>query len=306
MKKLMKNPRPLFFCLCAMVFLCVLLLVLYLLAEKENTLLKTARSEQFLTLAAGEAEAAEAALENNAPAAEIYHRISAAADYLSMAAPSSENSELIAQLRDTGAVLLQGGILPEETRESLQTFSRSVYDMISIKEYRKASVEEEVSEAAKAAYIPWERLPYISRAEGDTMAESMTETRNILTPAVGRNFVYTCRNVYVKLSQKGGVPLEIAVYTPVQHDPSYSMEECAFRSGRFLESVLPRYLLEKDPVSVAEENSCLRFLYPCGAWQVQVDVRTDTGRMVGLQMIRETEKEQSLSGEKDCSYTYII
>jgi len=299
-KKFQNNPRPLLFCLAVMFFLCMLLLALYLLAEKENVLLKTARSEQFLTLAAGEAEAAAEAWRREEPVAEVYHRLSAAAEYLSMAAPTEENRTLIAQLRDTGAVLLQSGTLPVSMQLSMDTLAGHINGLTApVPEESEAGAESE----KESTPLPWDNLAAITRREGDTIAETMTETKNTLTPASGKYFIYTCRNVYVKLSPKGGIPLEMAVYTPVKYEPSYSVEKCTFRSSRFLENLLPLYLREKTPVSTIQEENRFRFVYPCGNMQVRVDVRRDTGRVIGLQMLPGQTEEQPVPAGIGCSCT---
>ncbi|MBQ8401237.1 MAG: hypothetical protein IJX14_04830 [Clostridia bacterium] len=277
-KKFWNNPRPLVFSLCAMTFLCIFLLVLYLFAEKENALLQASRSDQFLALAAGEAEEAVLAYREEKTAAEVYHRICSAAEYLSMAAPTEENRKLAAQLQEAGELLLRGELLPESSRDSLEALGRRMTDKIPA-----TDVLPEETAPVEVQY-PWKDMPCISRTEGLTIAETLTETKNCLTPAAGKSFVYTCKNVYVKLSQTGGIPLEIAVYTPVKHEPSYARELCAFRSSRFLEAFLPRRLRERDTEAVEETDSLYRFWYPCGNWQVRVDVRMDTGRVTGLQM----------------------
>ena len=289
-KRFLKNPRPLAFALAAMVFLCGVLLVLYLFARKENTLLKTARSEQFLALAAGEAEAALTAWENGSPTAEVYHRITSAAAYLTMAAPTEENGDLVLKLRTAGELLLQGEMLPADTAVILQTA------MYGGRETEPAEMKEN-----GRAPIPWADMPVISRREGLKLAEKMTQAERILHPAHGKNLVYTCRNVYVRLSGHGGVPLEMAVYTPSDSPPSYPDEECAVRSSRFLERYFPRSLRTDRYLSMEDGGSFLRFLYPCGTGQMQIDVRTDTGRITGVQILPADEKEQSLTG-KDCSY----
>ena len=273
-----KNPRPLAICLCAMTFLCVVLLVLYWYAEKENALLQSSRSEQFLALAAGEAEEAVSAYRNNRSAAEVYHRICSAAGYLSMAAPTEENRQMAAELREAGEILLEAGVLPESAGDSLEALGHWTADRIPV-------IAADPEPEAEPAAPPWQNMPCITRAEGLKIAETLTETKNCLSPAMGKSFAYTCRNVYVKLSQKGGIPLEIAVYTPVRREPSYPKEKCIFRSSRFLESALPRSLREREPLSEEETESVYRFLYACGTGKIQVDVRKDTGRITGLQML---------------------
>lgn len=280
-KHFWKNPRPLVYCLCVMTFLCLVLLVLYWFAEKENTLLQSSRSEQFLSLAAGEAEEAVSAYRNNRSVAEVYHRVCSAAEYLSMAAPTEENQQIAADLREAGRVLLDGGILPETAGDSLKALSRCAADCA----VGSAVSEPKPEYAAETELLPWGNMPCITRSEGLKIAESITETKNCLTPAIGKYFSYSCRNVYVKLSQHGGIPLEIAVYTPVRREPSYTKETCAFRSSRFLETVLPRHLREREHVSEESYGSIYRYLYPCGNRYIRVDVRTDTGRITGLQML---------------------
>ena len=278
-KHFWKNPRPLVLCLCAMTFLCLILLVLYWFAEKENALLQSSRSEQFLMLAAGEAEEAVTAYRNNKPTAEVYHRICSAASYLSMASPTEENRKLTAELQDAGRDLLEAGILTEQVGDSLTALSRSAGSI------HQNAVHKEPASVPETPVPPWQDMPCITRAEGHQIAETLTETKNCLTPAMGRSFIYTCQNVYVKLSQKGGIPLEIAVYTPVRREGTYTRETCTFRSSRFLENALPRTLREREPLACEEAGSVYRFLYSCGNRRVRVDVRTDTGRITGLQML---------------------
>ncbi|MBR4961605.1 MAG: hypothetical protein IKY52_11985 [Clostridia bacterium] len=295
-KRFLKNNRPLVFALGAMVFLCAVLLVLYFFAREENTLLKTARSEQFLALAAGEAEAALAAWETGSPTAVVYHRITSAAAYLTMAAPTEYSREMAEKLRTAGELLLQGEILPADTTEILQTAAYGGYEK---PEHGKAG--DDGMPAGENTPQPWAEMPSVSRREGLKLAETMTQTGRTLHPAYGKNLVYTCRNVYVRLSHKGGVPLEMAVYTPAVHAPSYPEEACEFRSGRFLEQFLPRSLGTSSAADAEKTEFLYRFRYPWSGGQIQVDVRKDTGRIVGFQMLTE-EKEQSLSAEKDCSY----
>lgn len=294
--KFRNNPRPLWFALAAMILLCTILLAGCLLTEKENTLLKNSRSEQFLTLAAAEADAAAAGWKEGVSTAELYHRIASAAEYLSMAAPTEENRNLTKELRQAGAMLLRGEMLTAETASSLETLAGAVFACGAVPETDGAADDPEDENT-----MPWANLPCITRREGLTIAETMTECQNTLHPAAGRNFIYTCRNVYVKLSQHGGVPLEMAVYTPVKWEPSYPPEVCARRSSRFLEPLLPRVLLTKEPLDSTEENSCLRFRYPCGDRQVRVDVRTDTGRIVGVQMLSDPVNEKISPAEKTLS-----
>lgn len=279
-KNFWKNPRPLVLCLCAMTFLCLILLILYGFAEKENALLQSSRSEQFLALAAGEAEEAVSAYRNHQHTAEVYHRICAAAGYLTMASPTEENRQLANELREAGRILLEGGLLPEKAGDSLEALSHSVSVQTAL---TLPEANEEFPPETPAP--PWQNMPCISRTEGLRIAETLTQTKNCLTPATGKFFAYTCRNVYVKLSQHGGIPLEIAVYTPVRKKPSYTKETCAFRSTRFLEAALPRSLREREPLSAEETGSVYTFLYACGNRHVRVDVRRDTGRITGLQML---------------------
>ena len=297
-KQFWKNPRPLVFALAAMTFLCAVLLILYGFARRENTLLQTTRSEQFLSLAAGEAEAAAAAWQNGSPKAEVYHRIASAADYLSMAAPAEKNNDLIDTLRNAGKILLEGEELSPEAAESLRTLAGGI-GMLTDEE--PDAVPASVSAESDITDL-FSELPVFSRREGLKIAETMTETKNTLHPAAGEYYIYTCRNVYVKLSQKGGVPLEAAVYTPAVNSPSYERNTCAFRSRRFLEEFMPRFLQEKEPAKTGETEILYRFFYPCSGGQIRVDVRKDTGRITGLQILGKDEKEQPLSREKDCSY----
>ena len=275
-----KNSRPLVLCLCAMTFLCVVLLILYWFAEKENALLQSSRAEQFLALAAGEAEVAVNAYKNNQSAAEVYHRICSAAGYLSMAAPTEENRQMAAELREAGKMLLEAGKLPEKAGDSLEALSHA-----TVGKDPAVSEEPELSADRGDIATPWQGMGCITREEGRKIAESLTETKNCLTPAMGNAFIYTCRNVYVKLSQQGGIPMEIAVYTPVRKKPSYTEEICTFRSSRFLEAALPRFLRTREPLTAEENGSVYRFLYACGNGHVRVEVRTDTGRITGLQML---------------------
>ncbi len=298
-KRFLKNPRPLLWALGAMVLLCGILLVLYLFVRQENTLLKTARSDQFLALAAGEAEAAMTAWESDSPTAEVYHRIASAAAYLTMAAPTENTIALAENLQETGKILLQGNSLTAEAASVLQA---TVLCGSMVQQVQQTEPEECTEQSTAPLSVPWREMPPVSRREGLKLAETMTDTARTLHSAAGKHLVYTCRNVYVMLSHTGGVPWEMAVYTPVRHPPSYELNVCTFRSGRFLELFLPRFLRVSEPIQTTEDEYMFRFLYPCGNGQVRVDVRTDTGRIIGLQMLKEAEKEQSLSLEKDCSY----
>lgn len=275
-----KNPRPLVFSLCVMTVLCILLLVLYGFKERENMLLKTSRSDQFLALAAGEAEKAKEAWQNGQPYAEVYHRICTAAEYLTMAAPTEENRQHITVLQEAGKILLEGENLPDSAGDSLEAVRQKMAESLPAAKY----LPDEPDEAEIPRY-PWHDQPCITRKEGLKTAETITRTKRCLTPASGKQFIYTCENVYVRLSQHGGIPCEIAVYTPVRHDPSYSETVCAFRSSRFLESILPRRSWQKDPVKTEEIPSGYRFTYPCGGGTAAVEVRSDTGRIVGLQIL---------------------
>lgn len=247
-----KRPRPLLFSLASMTLLCLLLLVLYGLAEKENAMLHTARADLFLSLAIDEAEAAERTWQEKGPTAELYHHITAAADYLSMTTQTGETQEMTKRLRTMGNYLLHRA----ETEQAAQPVS---------------------------AY-PWQELPIVSRDEGKKIAETCTQTKNCLHTAAGRSYIYTCQNVYVKLSNKG-IPLEIAVYTPVREDRPYTEADCVLRSRLFLEKALPRKLSRKDATSMTQTESGYRIGYPCGTGQVWVDVRGDTGRIVGLRYV---------------------
>lgn len=249
-----KRPRPLFFSLVAMTLLCLLLLVLYGLTEKENAMLHKARNELFLSLAIDEAEAAERAWQEQRPTAELYHHITAAADYLSMTTETAQSRQMTDRLRATGNWLL----------------SRTIAD--------EAAADVPVS-------CPWQELPCISREEGKKIAEEITQTQNCLTPAAGRSYIYTCKNVYVKLSPHGGIPMEIAVYTPVRPDRPYTVADCGLRGSRFRETILPRALCCRSPTATTETPTGYRFHYPCTAdWQLWLDVRGDTGRIVGWRM----------------------
>lgn len=275
-----KNPRPLVFSLCVMTVLCILLLVLYGFKERENMLLKTSRSDQFLALAAGEAEKAKEAWQNGQPYAEVYHRICTAAEYLTMAAPTEENRQHIAALQEAGKILLEGEVLPDGVGDSLEAVRQKMTESLPVAKY----MPEEPQETEQSRYL-WQDEPCITRKEGLKTAETITQTKNCLSPASGKQFIYTCRNVYVRLSQHGGIPCEIAIYTPVRYEPSYSEKVCAFRSSRFLESVLPRRSWQKDLLKTEETASGYRFTYPCGDGTAAVEVRSDTGRIVGLQIL---------------------
>lgn len=256
MKKLfLRRQRPLVFSLCAMTFLCLLLLVLYGLAEKENAMLKEARSELFLSLAISEAEEAEAAWQEKRPTAELYHHITAAADYLSMTTQTENTRQMTLRLRGFGDLLLHRAETEQETKNIMS--------------------------------YPWQELPTISQDEGIKTAETITQTKKCLHPALGRYYIYTCKNVYVKLSQNGGVPLEIAVYTPVREDHPYTVASCVLRSRRFLEEVLPHRLSRRDATSMVQTETGYRIWYPCGTGKIWVDVRSDTGRIVGLRFVPE-------------------
>lgn len=248
-----RRPRPLIFSLCAMTFLCLVLLVLYGLAEKENEMLKESRSELFLSLAMSEAEAAESAWQEKRPTAELYHHVTAAAEYLSMTTQTSETREMIGRLRSLGNWLLDR--------------------------------EETEPETPSTIAYPWDELPPISRDEGKKKAEKITQTKNCLHAAAGRGYVYTCQNVYVKLSKQGGIPVEIAVYTPPRNDRPYAEADCVRRSFRFLEEVLPRKLSCKDTAWIRQTKTGYRIGYPCRTGEIWVEVRQDTGRIVGLQFL---------------------
>ncbi len=252
-----RRPRPLIFSLCAMAFLCLVLLVLYVLVEKENEMLQESRNELFLSLAMSEAEAAESAWQEKRPTAELYHHVTAAADYLSMTTQTSETREMTKRLRSLGNWLLN-----REEPETVEVPQKSI------------------------AY-PWDALPPISRDEGKKTAETITQTKNCLHAAAGRGYVYTCQNVYVRLSQHGGIPVEIAVYTPPRDDRPYTEADCVRRSSRFLENVLPRKMSCRDAAWIRQMETGYRIGYPCRTGVVWVDVRHDTGRIVGLRFLSD-------------------
>lgn len=247
-----RRPRPLYFSLIAITFLCLVLLVLYGLAEKENKMLKESRGELFLSLAMGEAEAAEVAWQEDRPIPELYHHITSAAEYLSMTTQTDKVRETTKRLRKMGNDLLELA----ETEQGTQALTT----------------------------YPWQELSTISRDEGKKKAEAITQTQNCLRAACGREYIYTCKNVYVKLS-KGGVPMEIAVYTPAREDRPYTEADCVLRSQRFLQNALPRKLSHKDATAITPTETGYRIWYPCGTGRVWVDVRGDTGRIVGLQFV---------------------
>ncbi len=247
-----KRPRPLLFSLASMTLLCLLLLILYGLAEKENALLQNARNDLFLSLAIDEAEAAERAWQEQCATPALYHHIVATADYLSMTTQTDETREMTKRLRSMGNYLLH--------RE-----------------------EAEQATEAVVAY-PWQELPAISRDEGKKIAETITQTKNCLHAAAGRSYIYTCQNVYVKLSGKG-IPLEIAVYTPTRETHSYTEEDCILRSRRFLENALPHRLCHREATLTTETENGYRMWYPCGTGKMWVDVRDDIGRIVGLRYV---------------------
>jgi len=262
---------------------CVIFLTLYLLSEKENRLLRTAQSEKFTVLAAGEAEAAVLAYENGDPSAEVYHRLRAAASYLSMADPTEENGERVAALREAGDILLYDGPLPPDTQEILRRIGSSV----PLSGTSSEETEEE-TEVDGGKNPPWRNLLPIRREEGIPIAETAAKAPHILQAAAGPGYVYTCDNVYVRLSPRGGIPLEMAVYTPIRkEEPVYAGEDCLIKCIEFLESVLPGSLFvrTKSPESAEIQDFICRITYPCGDWRIQVDVRTDTGRVTAMQML---------------------
>ncbi len=264
--------RPLALCLAIMSFFCLVLLILYHFAQRENTLLRTAGTEQFTTLAAAEAEDAVRFWEEGAPVALVYHKLAAAADYLSMVPHTEETEAVTAALREAGEGLLQGADLDGDTAALLT----NLYDK---REMRR----EQMIAPAETAPVMAEKLPATLLAE---RADLLTGTGGLLHPAAGDGLVYVCQNMYVRLDE-GGLPVELAVYPPMGYEAAYDGKECRLAGARLLEKVLPGFYARPggtEPVWEEVGPEVYRAIYNWKEKSIETVVRRDTGRLVGLKM----------------------
>ncbi len=264
--------RPLALCLGIMSFFCLVLLILYHFAERENTLLKTAGEARFFILAAGEAEAAVRAIEEGAPAAVIYHKLSAAADHLSMAPHTEKTEAMTAALREAGEKLLAGEAPDEDTAALLTGLLNRRMPT------RERALPPETPAQEKAETVSVQVLR--------ERVNLLTGTEGLLHPAEGNSSVYVCRNIYVRLDE-GGIPVELAVYPPMRYAPAYDGRSCQLTSARLLEKVLPGFYARPggtEPVWEEVGETVYRARYRWREREIETTVRRDTGRLVGMRI----------------------
>jgi len=286
MKYFIPRIRVAYALLAILFFTSIFLLILFLLSEKENRLLLQTQSEKYVSLAAMEAEAAVQAYENGETAAEVYHRLKSASEYLTLAPYSEKHSEWITALREAGDTLLSNGDLSEAAGEILRRISRGESTATDI-----TGDTEQTENTAQAYREPWENMLPFPREDGVKIAETIASAPNILHTAYGHGYVYTCDNVYVRLSAKGGIPLEMAVYTPVKKGQmKYNEEQCLLKCIQILEQSLPgtMFVRTKAPLAVVTEGYISTVAYSIGDARLLVDVRRDTGRVSAMQMILPT------------------
>ncbi len=275
--------RPLILCLVIMSFFCLVLLILYHFAERENTLLKTADGERFLSLATSEAEGAVADWEEGAPVVSIYHHLTAAADYLAMSPHTPQTERITTSLREAGEMLLSGGNVPEEAVEILTYLYESI--PLSTSRSHEHTAPDTPQNSGKAESTPaTEKAP---SSHLSAQADKITATTGLLHPMDGDGLVYGCDNMYVRLSP-GGIPVEMAVYPPLRYAPAYSEVECHLLGGRLLETVLPGFYARPGGTEMVEQETdgeVCRCRYHWQDKQVETVVRRDTGRMVYLRIV---------------------
>ncbi len=265
--------RPLALCLGIMSFFCLVLLILYHFAGRENTLLKTAGEEQFFTLAAAEAEDAARFWEAGEPTAVVYHKLASAADHLSMVPHTARTEAITAALREAGEKLLRGEAMDGDTA----AFLTHLYHSRGIPTGRMPAPVE-------AAPAMAEKIPTELMAE---RADILTGTRGLLHPAEGDGFVYVCGNMYVRLDE-GGLPVEMAVYPPMRYAPVYDGRACQLAGARILEKVLPGFWARPggtEPVWEEVGPEVYRAIYNWKEKTIEATVRRDTGRLVGLRIV---------------------
>ncbi len=266
------SRRPLLLCILIMSFFCLVLLVLYHFSEKENTLFAETRRTQFYTLAAEEAEEAAIAWENGSPTAKIYHRIAAAADYLTMAPQTPQTEELIQALRDAGERLLNGEKL---TDMELLTH---LLERAEPERPQTAPVHEKTTMSEN-----------VTSAMLQSRADTLSGTTGLLRPTAANPLVYTCDNVYIRFDDQG-MPREMAVYPPRRYEPTYDNSACRIKSGRVLEKILPGFYARPggtEPIWEGGDDNIYMAKYRWREWLVETEVRRDTGRLVRLRMGEE-------------------
>ncbi len=268
--------RPLALCLGIMSFFCLVLLILYHFAGRENTLLKTAGEEQFFTLAAAEAEDAARFWEAGEPTAVVYHKLASAADHLSMVPHTARTEAITAALREAGEKLLRGEEPDADTAELLT----NLYT-------RSTQPRSAVNVAGEAVSVMTEKIPTELLAE---RVNILTGTRGLMHPSEANERIYTCQNMYVRLDERG-IPVEMAVYPPMRYEPVYDGKACQLASARILEKVLPGFYARPggtEPVWEHEGAEVYQARYHWKESQIETTVRRDTGRLVGLRITQES------------------
>jgi len=230
--------------LCTTTVLFCMFAVLYGFSQKENRLLVAMQQEKNRVMAQEETMAAIEAWKTKAPVPVLYHYICSAAEHLAMTTPSPENTAIVEEMLQAGQLILQG--------EEEQDVDLMLTEISNVVLGRHGISDEEnvweVSANSSAAWVPWEGQPVISREEGISKAEMITDAAKILHAAEGTSYVYTCKNVYMKLSEEGGIPLEGAFFPYPLEDPvstPASKQSMCMKTILFLEKALPHRLFRR-------------------------------------------------------------